>query len=493
MVLDIFQMKSIAIIGGGISGIVALREMTLGGHHVVLFEEAAALGGVWVPDGGDAARAPQGRVYDSLTTNSSRAVSTLSDVPIDGFSERIYPSYKELQRYYHHIAEVSGLLPRIRLQTKVTALRQEVGSEKWLVQTSHGNECEKFDIIIVATGTFGQTNGTDIPWTKKFRGGPVIHSSKYRNIATLGPTSTVRHVAVIGIGNSALDISFSIASSSAKVTVCSSGALMIPVWSDTLEQPADYHLLSRDFDNVHGSKKAKAFESYSLEATKIFVGHGMPFNRDRMSILKNHKEYYDHLAAGRITMAHNVMDIQPDGRTLVCTDGQVIPNVDAVVLCTGYRIRYPFLEDPPMSKDPLFPGKSDGFHQDYAELYKFVVDPNRPTLFFVGVFDTHGNSGVLSEMQARWIRGVLAGAVTLPGLDERRRWVAEQKNRDIKKSYGKMNPMYRGYVATMDLYARDLGVMPSPSLWPVDKPMLGALYRRENWTEERLRVLQSKL
>ena len=74
--------------------------------------------------------------------------------------------------------------------------------------------------------------------------------------------------------------------------------------------------------------------------------------------------------------------------------------IDAVVMCTGYRSVLPFLEQPKI---------------DNRRLYKHVFIPGEPTLAFVGFARPNvGALPPLAEMQSRWIAKVFAGEVSLP-------------------------------------------------------------------------------
>ncbi len=66
------------------------------------------------------------------------------------------------------------------------------------------------------------------------------------------------------------------------------------------------------------------------------------------------------------------------------TDGTRI-TCDVLVACTGYRIRHPYLRDPPVPATPLRPEQRDSYYQDYLMLYKQVLDARRTSLAFVGV------------------------------------------------------------------------------------------------------------
>lgn len=99
------------------------------------------------------------------------------------------------------------------------------------------------------------------------------------------------------------------------------------------------------------------------------------------------------------------------------------------------------MKDAPFSSEKLFKELPDGYHQDYLELYRGIVDPKRPSLMFVGIFDTLGNTPVVVEMQARWILALLKGEIVLPPEEEMVKAVQLRKKQDIAR--GGVAPMYR--------------------------------------------------
>lgn len=92
------------------------------------------------------------------------------------------------------------------------------------------------------------------------------------------------------------------------------------------------------------------------------------------------------------------------GRTAHLVDGRTV-DVDAIVLCTGYRHHFPFL-DPDLqlrTDNVLYP----------AGLYKGVVWTGNPGLFYLGMADQY-HTFVMFDVEAWWVRDVLLGRITLP-------------------------------------------------------------------------------
>lgn len=104
------------------------------------------------------------------------------------------------------------------------------------------------------------------------------------------------------------------------------------------------------------------------------------------------------ILVGELVLKPNVQKFQ--GSTAVFDDGTVEEMIDAVILCTGYDYRFPFLPD------SLNSG-SDGD----LKLYRRVFPPSleHPTLAIMGLLQTKGPIMPVAELQARWATRVIAG------------------------------------------------------------------------------------
>jgi trimethylamine monooxygenase len=98
-----------------------------------------------------------------------------------------------------------------------------------------------------------------------------------------------------------------------------------------------------------------------------------------------------------------------EGRTAHFSDGTT-GEFDAVVLCTGYQHKYPFLpaELSLKSKNVLYPGN----------LYKGVIWQDNTNLFYLGAQDQYYTFNMF-DAQAWFARDVMLGRVELPAAKER--------------------------------------------------------------------------
>ncbi|RYH09241.1 hypothetical protein EON65_40320 [archaeon] len=102
-----------------------------------------------------------------------------------------------------------------------------------------------------------------------------------------------------------------------------------------------------------------------------------------------------------------------DGRTVYYDDGTCQEDVDVLLLCTGYRLGFPFLPE------EFRPKKIRG-------LYKNIFHPEDPTLAFVGFSrPTQGSIPQLAELVSLFVSRAFAGKIALPDRDTLRKVAAE--------------------------------------------------------------------
>jgi dimethylaniline monooxygenase (N-oxide forming) len=91
-----------------------------------------------------------------------------------------------------------------------------------------------------------------------------------------------------------------------------------------------------------------------------------------------------------------------DGPVVHFCDG-TSAEVDTIVWCTGYRITFPFL-------DPEVMGTAG----NHVPLYRRVVHPEQPGLYFVGLVQPLGAIMPIAERQSEWIADLFEGKAALP-------------------------------------------------------------------------------
>ncbi|KAJ9538866.1 hypothetical protein OSB04_031599 [Centaurea solstitialis] len=177
------QLK-VAVIGAGLCGLIAARELERESHEVVVIEKSFRLGGVWVYDprfesdllGIDPNRdIVHGTIYKSLRTNSPRQIMGFSDYAFQGKEygdPRMFPGHEEFLRYLEDFAERFGVTKLIRFNSEVIRVESLRQGNEFVVESknsrlssdSSSTLTEIFDAVVVCNGHNTQPRvAIDIP------------------------------------------------------------------------------------------------------------------------------------------------------------------------------------------------------------------------------------------------------------------------------------------------------------------------------------------
>jgi len=94
-----------------------------------------------------------------------------------------------------------------------------------------------------------------------------------------------------------------------------------------------------------------------------------------------------------------------------------------VVYCTGYKITFPFFDEDLISAP-----------DNHIELYRRVLHPDIPNVFFIGLLQPLGAIMPLAEAQGAWVGDLLVGDYAPPP--------AEQMRADIAADQAAMRARY---------------------------------------------------
>src|SRR5699024_112170 len=113
--------------------------------------------------------------------------------------------------------------------------------------------------------------------------------------------------------------------------------------------------------------------------------------------------------------------VRLDGDAVVCTDGARV-EADAIVFATGYRMNFPFFDDPALcpDEDPRLP------------LFKRIINPGIDNLYYAGLAQASPTIVNLAEQQSKLIARHLAGQYELPTVPD----MNEAIRRDEQKHLG---------------------------------------------------------
>jgi len=150
-------------------------------------------------------------------------------------------------------------------------------------------------------------------------------------------------------------------------------------------------------------------------------------------------EFLTRVGCGDIRMKPNIERFE--GGRIRFADGST-EDVDVVVYATGYNVEFPFLDRSLIEvKDNHLP------------LFKRVMKPGIPNLFFMALAQPLPTLTNFAEQQARWLAAYLAGDYALPAKEEMERVIAADEHRFIGHFYD--SPRHKMQV-DFNIYCHDL-------------------------------------
>jgi 4-hydroxyacetophenone monooxygenase len=180
----------VAIIGAGMSGLVAAHRLQQAGIEFVILEKNSDVGGTWLEN-----TYPGCRV-DNPNHNYSYSFAQRHDWPLH------FSTHDVLRAYFSRCADDFGLRPHIRFNTEVTSATWSDTDMRWTVETrgSSGETATlEVNAVISAVGQLNRPSFPKIEGRDLFEG-PAFHSARWDHSVDLRG----KRVAVIGTGASAV-------------------------------------------------------------------------------------------------------------------------------------------------------------------------------------------------------------------------------------------------------------------------------------------------
>ena len=376
-----------AVIGAGPSGLAAARNLQRFGLPWTGYELAADVGGLWDID------APRSTVYESAHLISSRTTTQFAEHPMpEGTPD--YPSHRHLLAYFRSFADRFGLRARYRFGAEVTSV--EPRGERWVVRWTDADgmphETEHAGVI-VANGTLSEPN---VPQLAGRFDGEVIHTAAYKHPRVF----TGKKVLVVGAGNSGCDVVVDAVHHADSVDISvRRGYHFVPKY--VFGRPADTLNQGRPLP-------ARVKQAMDTRLLRMFTGDPTRFGFPE----PDHKLYESHPIVNSLILhhlGHGDTQVRPDverldGDGVVFRDGSR-HGYDVVVLATGYRLHYPFLDRSLLSW-PEGTGAPD--------LYLQIVSPAAEGLYVVGMVEAAGIGWQGRYEQAELVAAYLAARTQRP-------------------------------------------------------------------------------
>lgn len=401
-------MSSVAIIGGGVSGLICIKCCLDAGLTPICYEMTNDIGGLWNYD----ANAIDGKasVMKSTVINTSKEFMAFSDYP----PPEEFPNYMhntKLLAYFRMYAEHFRLKDYIRFERKITKIEPADDYEQtgaWMVSSinaiSHNDEkMERHDNVMLATGHHAHPRSPNFPGFDQFKG-QKLHSWQYKTSKGFED----KNVLVIGIGNSGGDLAVELGRVAKQVYLSTRRGTWVFNRVGPNGIPADMSMITELAAVVQ--QKFPNFTNWLMEKNI-----GSRFNHELYGLKPKHRPLQQHpflnddlanrIICGSVVIKPNVREFSDDGFGVTFDDGSHIDQIDCVLMATGFNIAFPYI-----NKEIL------PVEQNHVRLYKYVWPANmkHSTLAVMGLIQPWGAINPITELQARWAVRVFNGTTKLP-------------------------------------------------------------------------------
>ncbi|XAR61550.1 Flavin-containing monooxygenase [Bertholletia excelsa] len=454
------EKKKIAIVGAGVSGLLACKHAVEKGFDPMVFEARPDIGGVWA------------RTIESTKLQTPKSFYQFSDFAWPSSVTQTFPDHNQVIEYIRSYTAHFNLIHWIKFNRRVISIDYFSPSDaedmrswdlwgggafsptgKWNLtvedtrRPSAASEVYEVDFLVLCIGKF-----SDLPNVPDFAAGKgpevlrgqVLHSMDY---AAMGGDQaaafvTGRKTAVVGFQKSAVDLAAELANLNGPKHPC---ALLFRAVHWTVPD----HLLEHIFRNlnqfselsIHKPREgffswllalllspllwvfSKVVESYiqwiyPLKKYKMIPEHSFFRQISSCMTIALPAKFYERVEDGSLVLqqAQNLCFYE-DG---LIVDGMDKPlQVDIVIFATGYR-----------SDEKLKNIFSSTYFQKLiigssAPFYRDCIHPRIPQLAILG-YPESATTLCTTEIRAKWLAHFLAGKFNLPPIremeDDVKRW-----------------------------------------------------------------------
>ncbi|XP_066388633.1 probable flavin-containing monooxygenase 1 [Miscanthus floridulus] len=444
----------VAIIGGGISGLAAAKQ--LAAHDPVVFEATASIGGVW-----------KHCVYRSTRLQTPRPDYEFSDYSWRNRDDPTFPTHAEIIEYLEGYADTFGLWRYIMLGAKVVDIKFLGGgggfTELWSgtgeplqgkpmwevgVATAGSDTVQyyQFEFVVMCAGKYGDVPRMPVfppgKGPEVFRG-QVMHSLDYCKLSEEETVELMRgkKVVVVGYKKSAIDLALECAQANQGAEGGEACTMLVrtlhwvvpsySIWglpfflfystrlAQFLYERPNQGLLRSVLCTLMKPLRAgvsKFIESYlawKLPLDKYGLRPDHPFVEDyascQMAILPD--GFFDMADRDMIRFKRASGGWCFSRNGVLLDDGTEV-EADLVFLATGFE-----------GKDKVravLPEPFRGLVVDRSgmmPLYRGTIHPLIPNMAFVGYVESVSNLHT-SELRCRWLAGLLGGRFALPSVED---------------------------------------------------------------------------
>ncbi|XP_044510831.1 probable flavin-containing monooxygenase 1 [Mangifera indica] len=449
------MMKKVAIIGAGVSGLLACKHTLEKGFNPIVFEARSCAGGIW------------SQTLESTKLQSPKSFYQFSDFPWPPSVTETFPDHNQVMDYLQAYATRFNLFSRIKFNTRVISIDHLItpsgnlenvlssnfwgGSGrsfspfgKWNVTVqdaqnpSSPTEAYQVDFVILCIGRYSDLpNLPEFPINKgpEVFDGKVLHSMDYAAMDDDKAAEFIKdkRVAVIGFQKSALDVAAEVSTRNGTRHPCT--LLFRTVYWTVPDHfvPFTFRNLNRFTEFMHHrpgegfflwilatllspmlwifSKVVELYLKwiYPLKKYKMIPGHGFLQQISSCMFTSLPSNFYDRVEEGSLIL-------RKYERLNFCKNGLLVDRemsplaTDVVILATGFR------SDEKLKN--IF--KSTYFQKHIAgsaPFYRDCIHPRIPQLAILGYSESPAFI-YTTEMRSKWLAHFLAGKFELPSITE---------------------------------------------------------------------------
>ncbi len=450
---SIIDSNIVCIIGGGVSGILAMKYCKDNGLNYHLIEIKQSLLGLWSKDG---------LVWEEMTTNVTQYCCQFRDLLWDPKPPCLL-SLEEVREYLNKYINKFDLLNensgnKILFNTKVVKVTSNSLNKTYTINLLDINTNKESELIyskvIVATGVNSSYEIVKFKGIDKFKG-KIIHSAEYKTCKEF----VDKKVLIVGFSFSGSNIAEQIVRYKQENPELSKGCDKVyvscnqpPYVLDVLKLNESTGLVE-NFETTSFKRKTDKRQEYFIDDKQFKTAMGIYktyFNMQTMNYslttpqLRRNKKYYDveeSEAKIRIALGNDIVKYVKEGLIKVLGPiSQLLDNktvefkkeivnsnnslsdvkdeekhlydeFDIIIVCSGYKNDLNFLSEEIKQeiqydyKDNIFP----------VVMYKGVYVHKYPNILFVGMFAGLYWTGI--ELQAKFAAEYLANKIKLPDND----------------------------------------------------------------------------
>ncbi|PTB63267.1 FAD/NAD(P)-binding domain-containing protein [Trichoderma citrinoviride] len=464
------ERPTVAVCGLGIAGISACKNLTEAGFDVTGFDASDAIGGLW--------HYSEGERTSCLYNTRALVRRRDSDVPLE-------PG--EIQEYLESYARHFGLGPRLRLETRVSAVNR-VGNKWHLQLTKLDGESEEqaFDRLVLCTGLNHSPKQIHFDGIEDFKG-QVFNTHTYKRQGDLYKLHSLARVLIVGLGATATDIARGLVGIAKSISISHrNGCLMLPFGkaNDFCFPP-----LRTQRDNVkrpvmeQAQMFHKAFVKMQDEAFSMKPEWGlenpppMPY---KLPIIGD--GFYEHLVSGAVSLVPGLKRVYESHVEL--SDGSSL-EVDVIIISVGYTKSYSLLGpwDPSRNMPQAWKDTPGSMGRPLPRLYQGIFSLDFPdSLAYLEHVGATLSATINGDLASMALAQVWAGNTKLPS------------DAEMARNADKQNQMAISLASKGEIYDPAMVDRPEWNLW-VDKAAGLGIYDRigNGWKSWRLMLTDYRL